>query len=95
MASDIAGYRDVVSHGTDGLLVPAGDPVELGEALRSLAADPAAAAHITIMVDHPAQLDLIATAAAAVPEAVVRVCIDIDGSLKVAGLHTRDDSPAT
>jgi phosphatidylinositol alpha-mannosyltransferase len=41
VASDIAGYRDVVRDGTDGLLVPAGDPVELGEALRSLAADPA------------------------------------------------------
>ena len=37
------------------------------------------------MVDHPAQLDLIETAAA--PEAAVRVCIDIDGSLRVAGLH--------
>ncbi|MBN1528923.1 MAG: flippase-like domain-containing protein [Thermoleophilaceae bacterium] len=41
VASDIAGYRDVVRHGEDGILVPAGDPVELGEALRSLAADPA------------------------------------------------------
>ena len=41
VASDIAGYRDVVRHGVDGLLVPAGDPVELGEALRSLASDPA------------------------------------------------------
>ena len=39
VASDIAGYRDVVRHGVDGLLVPAGDPVELGEALRSLASD--------------------------------------------------------
>ncbi|QIN29574.1 amino acid deaminase/aldolase [Brevibacterium luteolum] len=55
-------------------------------ALAALAADPAAAAHITLMVDHPAQLDLIETAATA-PEAVVRVCIDIDGSLRVAGLH--------
>lgn len=54
-------------------------------ALAALTADPAAAAHITLMVDHPAQLDLIETAAA--PEAVVRVCIDIDGSLRVAGLH--------
>ena len=41
VASDIAGYRDVVRHGRDGILVPGGDAVELGEALRSLAADPA------------------------------------------------------
>jgi phosphatidylinositol alpha-mannosyltransferase len=40
VASDIAGYRDVVRDGVDGVLVPAGDPVELGEALRALAADP-------------------------------------------------------
>ncbi|HYP48822.1 MAG TPA: glycosyltransferase family 4 protein, partial [Thermoleophilaceae bacterium] len=41
VASDIAGYRDVVRHGRDGLLVPAASPVELGEALRTLALDPA------------------------------------------------------
>ncbi len=41
VASDIAGYRDVVQHGTDGLLVPAADPAALGEALRDLALDPA------------------------------------------------------
>jgi phosphatidylinositol alpha-mannosyltransferase len=39
VASDIAGYRDVARHGVDGLLVPAGDAVELGEALGALAAD--------------------------------------------------------
>jgi phosphatidylinositol alpha-mannosyltransferase len=40
VASDIAGYRDVVRDGVDGLLVPVGRPVELGEELRSLALDP-------------------------------------------------------
>ncbi len=40
VASDIAGYRDVVCHGVDGLLVPAADPAALGEALRGLALDP-------------------------------------------------------
>ena len=40
VASNIAGYRDVVREGRDGLLVPVGDPVELGEALRALAFDP-------------------------------------------------------
>ena len=40
VASDIAGYRDVVRDGTDGLLVPVGRAVELGEALHALALDP-------------------------------------------------------
>ena len=41
VASDIAGYRDVVGHGRDGLLVPRGDATRLAEALRDLALDPA------------------------------------------------------
>ena len=41
VASKIAGYRDVVRDRLDGLLVPAGDAVELGESLRDLALDPA------------------------------------------------------
>jgi phosphatidylinositol alpha-mannosyltransferase len=40
VASDIAGYRDVVNDGTDGILVPRGDAAALGEALRALALDP-------------------------------------------------------
>jgi phosphatidylinositol alpha-mannosyltransferase len=40
VASDIAGYRDVVTHGKDGLLVQAGDPAAVGEALHALATDP-------------------------------------------------------
>ena len=40
VASDIVGYRDVVRHGYDGLLVPPADPAALGEALRELALDP-------------------------------------------------------
>ena len=40
VACDIAGYRDVVRDGVDGLLVPAADPAALGEALRGLALDP-------------------------------------------------------
>ncbi len=39
VASDIAGYRDVVRQGVDGLLVGAAEPAELGDALRSLALD--------------------------------------------------------
>ncbi len=41
VASDIAGYRDVVRDGVDGLLVPPADASALGEALRVLALDPA------------------------------------------------------
>jgi phosphatidyl-myo-inositol alpha-mannosyltransferase len=37
VASDIPGYRDVVRHGLDGLLVPAGDALALAESLRRLA----------------------------------------------------------
>lgn len=40
VASDIVGYRAVVSHGRDGLLTPARDPVRLAEALVTLAHDP-------------------------------------------------------
>lgn len=39
VASDIAGYRDVVRDRLDGLLVPAGDPAALGHALHDLALD--------------------------------------------------------
>jgi phosphatidylinositol alpha-mannosyltransferase len=41
VASDIAGYRDVVGDGRDGLLVPRGDATRLAETLRDLALDPA------------------------------------------------------
>jgi phosphatidylinositol alpha-mannosyltransferase len=37
VASDIAGYRDVVTDGRDGLLVPRGDATRLAETLRDLA----------------------------------------------------------
>ncbi|MCW3012727.1 MAG: Phosphatidylinositol alpha-mannosyltransferase [Solirubrobacterales bacterium] len=40
VASDIAGYRDVVRNGTDGLLVPRADATALAEALRDLALRP-------------------------------------------------------
>ena len=41
VASDIPGYRDVVHHGEDGLLVPRGDVTALAGTLRDLARDPA------------------------------------------------------
>ncbi|MFL5843781.1 MAG: lysylphosphatidylglycerol synthase domain-containing protein [Solirubrobacteraceae bacterium] len=39
IASDIAGYRDVVRHGIDGLLVPHGDATALASVLRDVALD--------------------------------------------------------
>ena len=40
VASDIAGYRDVVRDGVDGVLVPPADPQALAEALRDLYGEP-------------------------------------------------------
>jgi phosphatidylinositol alpha-mannosyltransferase len=46
VASDIAGYRDVVEHDGNGVLVPRGDPMALAESLRDLALDPARRARL-------------------------------------------------
>ena len=40
VASDIAGYRDVVTDGVDGVLVPPADPQALAEALRDIYHEP-------------------------------------------------------
>ncbi|MFC7447117.1 amino acid deaminase/aldolase [Rhodococcus daqingensis] len=55
-------------------------------ALAELASDPLLLESITLMVDNPAQLDVVHDAAgsAAVP---ARVCLDIDASLRVGPLH--------
>jgi phosphatidylinositol alpha-mannosyltransferase len=44
VASDIRGYRDVVRHGVDGLLVPPHDPEQLAGALRRVLTEPVLAA---------------------------------------------------
>jgi phosphatidylinositol alpha-mannosyltransferase len=46
VASDIAGYRDVVEHGVNGLLVPRGNATALAEQLRDLALEPARRAQL-------------------------------------------------
>src|SRR3954468_163573 len=46
VASDIAGYRDVVSDRHDGLLLPRADATALAETLRDLANDPARVAQL-------------------------------------------------
>jgi phosphatidylinositol alpha-mannosyltransferase len=43
VATDIAGYREVVRAGVDGLLVPPGDPGEVANALRRVLEDPSLA----------------------------------------------------
>jgi glycosyltransferase involved in cell wall biosynthesis len=40
VASDISGYRDVVTHGIDGLLSAPSDPTALADAIRTLIEDP-------------------------------------------------------
>ncbi len=53
-------------------------------ALAELAADPALADAITLMVDGPEQLELIRAAAG---DAALRVCLDVDASLRLGRLH--------
>jgi uncharacterized membrane protein YbhN (UPF0104 family) len=55
VASDIAGYRDVVKHGGDGLLVPPGDAVALGEALHDLALDAPRLERLSVRAGHSAE----------------------------------------
>lgn len=76
----LAGGDDPVS--TD---VVVGYPTADRSALRRLAADPALAARVTLMVDSPDQLDLVDTCAPAGSRPEVRICLDLDASLRVAG----------
>jgi len=55
VASDIAGYRDVVSDGVDGLLVPRGDATALAERLRDLALDRPRVARLSAAATQSAQ----------------------------------------
>ncbi len=79
VASDIAGYRDVVSHDVNGVLVPRGDPTALAEALRDLALDP------------PRRAALAAAAAEAAPRyAWSNVAAEVLGAYEDAiTLHAR------
>jgi D-serine deaminase-like pyridoxal phosphate-dependent protein len=55
-------------------------------ALRELAEDDDLRASIVLMVDHPVQLALV-RAAGATADRPVRVCLDIDASLRIGPLH--------
>lgn len=68
--------------GVEDILI--GYPTADRAALAELAADPALVDAITLMVDDVAQLELIRAAA---PGAPVRVCIDVDASLRVGRAH--------
>jgi D-serine deaminase-like pyridoxal phosphate-dependent protein len=54
-------------------------------ALRALGSDPRLAAHITIMVDSLAQLDFIDATVAPHEREVLRLCVDLDASWRLAG----------
>ncbi len=69
VASDIVGYRDVVRHGYDGLLVPPADPAALGEALRDLALDPDRRARMAVAARERAERFSWPTVAEEVTEA--------------------------
>ncbi|MET9732315.1 amino acid deaminase/aldolase [Streptomyces sp. NPDC006458] len=73
-----SGFDDVL------LAYPSADRAGFAE----LAADPKLAAAVTVMVDDPAQLDLIEAARAGGRE-VVRVCLELDTSLKLLGGRVR------
>ncbi|MFQ4147913.1 amino acid deaminase/aldolase [Arthrobacter sp. LAPM80] len=60
-------------------------PTADGHALRALAADPAACARITLMVDSTEQLQwMAATLAGLSPAAPIRLCLDLDASWRPA-----------
>ncbi|MFE2065619.1 amino acid deaminase/aldolase [Streptomyces sp. NPDC059467] len=73
-----SGFDDIL------LAYPSADRARFAE----LAADPKLAAAVTVMIDDPAQLDLIDTARDGGSE-VVRVCLELDTSLKMFGGRVR------
>ncbi|WP_107501701.1 alanine racemase, partial [Streptomyces viridosporus] len=73
-----SGFDDVL------LAYPSADRARYAE----LTADPKLAAAVTVMVDDPAQLDLIDAARAGGTE-VVRVCLELDTSLRLLGGRVR------
>ena len=63
--------------------VVVGYPTADRSALRALTADPVLASRVTIMVDDVAQLDLVDSVRVPGPE--VRVCLELDASLRLLG----------
>ncbi|WP_149180507.1 amino acid deaminase/aldolase [Streptomyces sp. TRM49041] len=73
-----AGFEDIL------LAYPSADRARFAE----LAADPELARAVTVMVDDPAQLDLVDATRAGGRE-VVRVCLELDTSLRLLGGRVR------
>lgn len=65
--------------------VVVGYPTADRSALRRLAADEAAAARVTVMVDSAEQLDLIDDVVPPDRRPALRICLDVDASLRAAG----------
>ncbi|TFV86008.1 amino acid deaminase/aldolase [Blastococcus sp. CT_GayMR16] len=76
----LSGGEDPVS--TD---VVVGYPSADRSALRRLAADETAAARVTLMVDSGEQLDLVDSVVPPDRRAPLRICLDVDASLRAAG----------
>jgi len=77
-----------VERGADDVLM--GYPTVDRAAIEALAADPAARRAVTLMVDDVPHLELIARAARAIVTSgapTLRVCLDIDASLRIGPLH--------
>ncbi|GAB3127967.1 amino acid deaminase/aldolase [Tsukamurella serpentis] len=84
LASDGPDHRGADRTGCPDVLV-AYPSADLG-AIAALAADETAAARVTLMIDDPAQLDLIDVAAPPSRRCELRVCLDIDASFHAPGL---------
>jgi D-serine deaminase-like pyridoxal phosphate-dependent protein len=92
-ALDTAGFRGVLAYSLPEALWLAeqgiSDDVVMGypsvdrAALARLVASPSLAAEVTLMVDDPAQLDLVDAARAGPPVVPVRVALDIDAGLRL------------
>jgi D-serine deaminase-like pyridoxal phosphate-dependent protein len=67
--------------------VVVGYPTADRAALRRLAADESAASRLTLMVDSVSQLDLADSVAPPRRRPPLRVCLDLDASLRAAGMH--------
>jgi len=76
--------RNLPRNGVDDILM--GYPTVHRAGLRELAADAEAAARITLMVDDRQQLDLI-RAVTGDGAARIRICLDVDASLRMLGQH--------
>ncbi|MFA9432574.1 alanine racemase [Egicoccus sp. AB-alg2] len=77
----------LAEHGRDDLLVAY--PCADRGALRALCGDEDLARRITVTIDAVEQLDLVDAVAPAAARPAVRVCLDVDASLPLAGGHVR------